>query len=88
MYGSARRLHWMELSGAESRRCMSTREELTVHGEEAKAYGLRDIVRESHRYSEEARQKDRDEQRRAWFWFALVVALVGSLVGFYAWIAR
>jgi hypothetical protein len=67
---------------------MSTHKESTAHGDESKVYGIIDILRASHRYSEELRERDRRDQRQGWIWFSLLVVLVGLLVGFCAWIGH
>jgi hypothetical protein len=67
---------------------MSAHKESTAHGDESKAYGINDILRDSHRYSEELRERDRRDQRQGWIWFSLLIVVVGLLVGFCAWISH
>jgi hypothetical protein len=67
---------------------MVAHKESAAGGYGSKAYGIDDILRDSHRYSEEIRQRDREDQRRGWLWFSLLVFTVGSIVGFWAWISQ
>ena len=67
---------------------MSDHKESAAHGGGTKAYGVDDVLRDSHRYSEELRERDRRDQRRGWLWFCLLVFTVGSIVVFWAWISQ
>ena len=67
---------------------MSAQRDATVHGRGPKAFGIDEVLRDSHRYAEELRQRDRMDQRRGWLWFSLLVVTVGTIVGFWAWISQ
>jgi len=67
---------------------MVGKQEAGNHGEAWKAYRIDDVLSESHRYSEEMRERDREDQRRAWLWFCLLVFTVGSIVTFWAWLSQ
>ena len=77
-----------EGSGAEGRGSMSVHKQLASHGDGAKGYGIDDILKKSHRYSEEIRQRDREDQKRAWLWFCLLMVMVGTIVAFWSWISQ
>jgi len=57
-------------------------------GSGREAYGIDDVLRDSRRYSEEMRERDRADARRAWLWFSLLVFTVGTIVVFWAWIGQ
>jgi hypothetical protein len=59
-----------------------------VRSHDSKAYGIEDALRESHRYSEAIRQRDRKDQRQGWLWFSVAVLVAGLLAGFCAWIRQ
>ena len=50
--------------------------------------GIEGVLRDSRRYAEELRERDRMDARRAWLWFGLLVLAVGTVVGLWAWIGR
>ena len=77
-----------EPSDAEIRGIMLAHKESAARVGGSKGYGIDDVLRDSHRYSEEIRQRDREDQRRGWLWFSLLVFTVGSIVGFWAWISQ
>jgi fatty acid desaturase len=55
-------------------------------GDEPNIHGIDDVLRDSHRYSEEIRERDRRDQRQGWIWFLLLVVMAGLIAGFWAWI--
>jgi len=67
---------------------MVAHKQAEIHGDGPEGYGIGEVLRNSHRYSEEMRERDRADQRRAWLWFALLVFTVGSIVVFWAWIGQ
>ncbi|WP_158785875.1 hypothetical protein [Granulicella sp. L46] len=67
---------------------MVANRESMAGGGGSKVYGLDDVLMDSHRYSEQLRERDRMDQRRGWLWFSLLVFTVGSIVAFWAWIAQ
>jgi hypothetical protein len=67
---------------------MSLSKQSAVDGDQSKSYGIDEILRNSRRYSEEIRERDREDQRRAWLWFSLLIVTVGSIVAFWAWISQ
>jgi hypothetical protein len=67
---------------------MLANKESTADGDGLRGYGIGDVLEDAHRYVDELRERDREDQRRGWLWFSLLVFTVGSIVGFWAWISQ
>jgi hypothetical protein len=53
-----------------------------------KGFAIDEVLRDSHRYGDKLRERDRMDQRRGWLWFSLLVFTVGTIVVFWAWIGQ
>jgi hypothetical protein len=53
-----------------------------------KGFAIDEVLRHSHRYADELRERDRMDQRRGWLWFSLLAFTVGTVVVFWAWIGQ